>query len=168
MTDSGADATSSTPAAVAIGAVAGLAAAAAMSAVMVAAERACLLPSPPPHDIAIRTMARTGAAEEVPADLHDDVGWAMHYAFGASTGAAFGAIRSLTRIRGPLVPQAMAFGVLVWLVSYQGWVPALRLLPPASDDDPSRPPVMLGAHVVYGAVLGAAIRAMTPDNVTRR
>ena len=46
------------------------------------------------------------------------------------------------------------FGTLVWAVSYAGWVPAARILPPPQDDDPERVATMIGAHVVYGAVLG--------------
>jgi hypothetical protein len=46
-------------------------------------------------------------------------------------------------------------GLAVWAVSYQGWIPALGILPKASEDRPARPAVMVTAHVVYGAVLGA-------------
>jgi len=46
---------------------------------------------------------------------------------------------------------------LVWFVSYQGWVPALGLLPPAHRDRPGRPATMLIAHWVYGATLGACL-----------
>ena len=49
----------------------------------------------------------------------------------------------------------MVTGLSVWAVSYQGWVPALGILPKASEDRPARPAVMVAAHVVYGAVLGA-------------
>jgi hypothetical protein len=46
----------------------------------------------------------------------------------------------------------------VWALSYQGWVPALGILPPASRDQPGRQWTMVAAHVVYGVVLGAMER----------
>ena len=55
-------------------------------------------------------------------------------------------------------PIAAAIGALyatgIWLVSYQGWVPALGIMPPASRDRRGRVATMLVAHWVYGAVLG--------------
>ena len=42
----------------------------------------------------------------------------------------------------------------IWLVSYQGWVPALGIMPPASRDRRGRVATMLAAHWVYGAALG--------------
>jgi hypothetical protein len=38
-----------------------------------------------------------------------------------------------------------------------GWVPALGFLPPATEDRPGRPPAMIAAHVVFGAVLAAIV-----------
>ena len=42
----------------------------------------------------------------------------------------------------------------IWLVSYQGWVPALGIMPAASRDRRGRVATMLAAHWVYGAALG--------------
>jgi hypothetical protein len=39
-------------------------------------------------------------------------------------------------------------------VSYEGWVPAAGIMPPAHRDRPSRSATMVVAHAVYGAVLG--------------
>jgi hypothetical protein len=47
----------------------------------------------------------------------------------------------------------------VWLGSYAGWIPALDLLPPPDRDRRGRPPSMIVAHWVYGAALGASLRA---------
>jgi len=43
------------------------------------------------------------------------------------------------------------------VVSYMGWVPAVGLMPVATRDEPRRPVVMVLAHGVYGAVLGALV-----------
>lgn len=51
-----------------------------------------------------------------------------------------------------------AFGLAVWAAGYEGWVPAMGVLPPAHRDKRSRALTMLAAHLVYGAVLGVASR----------
>jgi hypothetical protein len=73
-----------------------------------------------------------------------------HLGFGAVTGAAY----ALAPRIGPPVLRGVVTALGVWAVSYQGWVPALGILPKASEDRPARPAVMIAAHVVYGAVLG--------------
>ena len=45
-------------------------------------------------------------------------------------------------------------GLAIWAPAYQGWVPALDILPPATEDRPERAATMIAVHVVYGAVLG--------------
>ena len=57
----------------------------------------------------------------------------------------------------PTVPAGILFGTAVWLVSYQGWVPALGIMAPPSRDRPGRPQAMLAAHLLYGAVLGVVV-----------
>lgn len=52
----------------------------------------------------------------------------------------------------------MAVGLAIWLVSYFGWIPALRTLAPPSEDRPGRAWTMFAAHVVYGATLSALWR----------
>ncbi|MCU1692974.1 MAG: hypothetical protein JWM64_2065, partial [Frankiales bacterium] len=71
-------------------------------------------------------------------------------------GAALGAVAAVLPGRGPA--QGVAVALAAYAASYQGWVPALGILPPATDDEPGRPAVMVAAHVVYGAVLGRLLR----------
>ena len=42
----------------------------------------------------------------------------------------------------------------VWVASYFGWVPKLGLMKPPTRDRPDRSLVMLGAHLIFGGVLG--------------
>lgn len=141
--------------AVNLGALGGLVATAAMSVVMLAAREGGLMGRLPPHEIASKTVARTGLSDDVDADGREAAGWAGHLAFGAIAGALFAGLRALLRPPGSGVVHGVLFALGVWLVSYQGWIPALRLLPPASRDHPERPAAMVAAHVVYGTVLGA-------------
>jgi uncharacterized membrane protein YagU involved in acid resistance len=78
----------------------------------------------------------------------------MHYAFGASAGATYGALAVInpnsTLLRGPI------FGAALWVVADQMALPLLRLSPwpwrayPASTNLQH-----LASHVVYGTTLAA-------------
>ena len=75
------------------------------------------------------------------------------YTFTTRTVAARGssAIAALTGV---------LYATGIWLVSYQGWVPALGIMPPASGDRRGRVVTMLAAHWVYGAALGTLARLL--------
>jgi ribose/xylose/arabinose/galactoside ABC-type transport system permease subunit len=139
-----------------VGAIAGVGATVVMSAAMLAARRAGLTGMLPPERIAEaaieETTDRPAGAEE-----RTLVASVTHLGFGAAAGAVFGVIRHATGIRGPVasVAGALLFANLVYVTSYQGWVPALRIMPPASRDDTGRVGTMVVAHWIYGAVLGA-------------
>lgn len=53
------------------------------------------------------------------------------------------------------VVAGTAFGIVVWLVSYVGWIAALRIMPPPTRDDLDRVVPVHAAHWIYGATLGA-------------
>ena len=145
--------------AAAVGAISGLAATVAMSAVMLAARRVGISPELPPARIAEEAVE---AARGRPATADEVSVLAMlgHLGFGAAAGALYGVLaRRVTS--GPIgAALGTTFAAGVWLVSYQGWIPALGILPPASRDDPGRVTTMVAAHGVYGAVLGTVTAAL--------
>lgn len=138
------------------GGVAGVLATLAMSLVMLAAQRLGLMGMQPPERIVERGMRAVGHrpdGEEV------DVAAAVaHLGFGTACGAIYGvlAVRTTSASWWLGVP----FALLVWLVSYAGWIPALRILPAPPDDRLGRAWSMFVAHLVYGAVLGLAWRTI--------
>lgn len=122
---------------------------AAMSALMLAAGRAGLVGRQPPEAIVRRAGALT--AVEPRGRLADALAVVAHLGFGAGTGAAYALLPPARR---PVL-RGVAVGQAVWAVSYAGWVPAMGALPPAHRDRPGRQAVMVAAHALYGAVLGA-------------
>lgn len=135
------------------GALAGAVATLPMSAVMLAAGRAGLMGKQPPELIAETAF---GAAGVRPAEWVSNVaGTAAHIGFGAAAGALFGLMHRRRELPVPPAVLGMGFGLLVYTVSYEGWVPALTALPSPEHDRPGRQPSMIAAHLVYGAVLGA-------------
>lgn len=132
------------------GAIAGATATAIMSIVMLASERVGLMGRHPPERIAERGL---GAIDEAPDERAvKAVGPAAHFVFGTAGGAAFGLIAG-ARDPGTAQRLAVPWAIAIWLVSYFGWIPAMHILPPPSEDRPGRAWTMLVAHVVYGASL---------------
>lgn len=136
-----------------VGAGAGLAATVVMSGVMLGAQRAGLTGKLPPRKITQRTLDRLGVRRSRRAE---DVSTTVaHLGYGAASGALFDrTLRGRVWPRAP-VAEGVLFGAAVWLVSYFGWLPALRIMPSPPRDRPGRALTMLVAHVVFGAVLGA-------------
>jgi hypothetical protein len=126
--------------------VAGAVATVPMSVVMLAFRRP--MGEQPPDAITKRAAHAVGAAPTE--EQADALAVVAHLGFGAATGALY----ALAPRVGPPVLRGVGTALGVWAVSYQGWVPALGILPKASEDRPARPAVMVAAHVVYGAVLG--------------
>lgn len=135
------------------GAVDGAAATVVMSGGMYAAARAGWLGKPPPKAIADRALDAAGA-RDVSEEASGALAAIAHLAFGAAAGALFSGARRRSRAAGVAALQGALFGVLVWTVSYAGWVPALGILPPPHRDRRGRPSSMLLSHLLFGATLG--------------
>lgn len=131
------------------GAGAGLAATAAMSLWMTVLERAGVMPGQPPRMVVDRLLPVDDDATA------DALAALSHVGYGVASGALFGAVLAPRR-SGPVV--GACFGLALWAAGYEGWLPALQVLPPAHRDDRRRVGVMVGAHLIYGGVLGALAR----------
>jgi hypothetical protein len=143
------------------GAFAGAVATLAMSVVMLVAGRLGIMGKQPPERI---VEHGAGAADVTTGETEQNVAASVaHLAFGAAAGAGFGL---LARALPPAAVQVVAlpWALVVWAVSYFGWVPALNILPPPTEDRPGRAWTMLGAHVVFGLALGGAWRLLAPDS----
>jgi hypothetical protein len=135
-----------------------------MSALMLAAQRAGLMGQLPPHRIADKSVERSAADDEVGREERGALGWLLHFGFGAAAGVIYALLHRRIDPPTPDPLDGVAFGALVWTVSYMGWVPALGFLPPATQDRPGRPPAMIAAHVVFGAVLAALVAQARPND----
>ena len=134
------------------GGAAGTVGTVAMSALMLAAGRAGLVGQQPPEAIT-RTAVERATGVEPRGATADALSSLSHVGFGVVSGVVYAGLPA----GGPVPPAARgaAFGLLVWAVSYVGWVPRLLgALPSAERDRGDRVAVMVAAHVVYGTVLG--------------
>lgn len=137
------------------GALAGCIATAPMTAVMEALFR--WLPRGnkyplPPSEITTKVARDTGLHENVDHETHLFVTLVNHFAYGAAAGAIYGPLAPAVPL--PAALRGIAWGLIVWLVSYLGLLPALGILRPATEHPPARNLLMIAAHGVWGAVLG--------------
>jgi uncharacterized membrane protein YagU involved in acid resistance len=146
------------------GCVAGLLATVPMTAAMVRLHRR--LPQSqryalPPRIITDGVMSRLPlAGRHVPWDGPRRA-LAAHFAFGAATGALYGAGTSHESVSAGIT-TGVAFGIGVWAASYMGWVPLTGLMPPASRQPAQRNVMMAASHIVWGAALGLATLTLRP------
>ena len=103
------------------------------------------------EDATVRAAARLSRGlfhHELGKREKEVAGPALHYGFGALTGAVYGALAELTPgvTRGAGAP----FGAAVWLAADEITVPALRLSGPPWEYPPLVHARALGAHLVYG------------------
>lgn len=140
-----------------MGAIAGIVGTAAMTSAMRGLHRH-LPPTEryplPPREIEERTLGvgGEGAAE--------DLTLLAHFGFGAGAGAA------MTAAKIPAPVFGSALGVMVWLGSYLGWVPASGILRPATTHPWRRNLLMVGVHLVWGAVTAATARDLDKARAT--
>jgi hypothetical protein len=149
------------------GALGGAIGTAGMSAFMLAAGKAGLMGEQPPEKIAGAALDAVGIREP-DEKAQDAIATALHFAFGIGFGAIFGLLHRRLPFRAPGALHGILFATIIWATSYQGWIPGLNIMPPASEDRPDRARVMLLVHLVYGALLGTVVarRSPVPDAVT--
>jgi hypothetical protein len=136
------------------GALAGVIATGAMSALMLAAKRVGVLGEPPPRRLTRKLLSHLGPIAPRGRKL-DAAALVNHFAFGSTMGGLFG-----LAIRRPTPPRGLLFGLGVWALAYTKALPRLGLMPPARRDRPGRPSAMIAAHLVYGATLAACQRRL--------
>ena len=113
----------------------------------------------PPHQITEEIAERAGVAHHMDEDAMRSAAYVNHFGYGAASGAAYG----LLARRMPLAPlvSGTAFALGVWTVSYFGWLPAMKILPPANEHSAERNALMISAHVLWGSAMGLAFGLLT-------
>jgi uncharacterized membrane protein YagU involved in acid resistance len=137
------------------GVVAGLVATVPMTAVMLALHRRLPLGEQyplPPQEITAEMAEKAGLDEHVGEPEHGVATTLTHFGYGAATGGIYGAL--IDGVDAPPAALGAAYGVAVWVASYLGLLPALRILRPAMEHPARRNALMIAAHLVWGVTLG--------------
>lgn len=144
-----------------------------MSGTMIGLQQTGMLGRMPPRLITDRMLSAVGAKRRLSRRGRSVAAVAAHFGFGATQGALYTVILVLAR-RGhsealskasPM--SAVPFALLVWAVSYAGWIPASGIMRPPSRDRPGRPTSMLFSHIVFGLALAGAVRFASRLNEAR-
>ena len=140
------------------GAVAGLLATAPMTATMLLLRRVVpprRRPSLPPPKITERIAERLGVRDELGEEGLRAATAIAHVAYGAAAGALYAPLTK--RLAAAPVATGVGFGLAVWAGGYLGWLPALDVMPSATDQPAPRNAVMIVAHLVWGACAGLLV-----------
>ena len=135
------------------GLAAGLCATGAMSALLGLSDTLGVMDRQPPRLIVASLLPLRPTSR-----LTNSLAVVAHIGYGTAVGGAF------TLLPEP-VPHSVrlgtAYGALVYMVGYEGWLPMLDILPPAHRDDPRRVATMVASHLVYGASLAYVYHKLT-------
>jgi uncharacterized membrane protein YagU involved in acid resistance len=108
----------------------------------------------PPREITGEVLKEAGVGHRMDEQELTAATVFSHFVFGAAAGAGYGLLEEGLPLH-PGVKGALA-GLAVWVGSYLGWIPALRILTPATRHPMRRNALMIFVHLVWGAVLGVA------------
>jgi putative membrane protein len=116
----------------------------------------------PPRMLTEEIAERVGIEDKINETELTSASVLSHFGYGALTGSMYALIEPKIPL-GSSVKGGIA-GVLVWVLSYLGWVPALRILPPATEHPWRRNLMMILAHLVWGVTLGEVTRKLVQED----
>jgi len=120
----------------------------------------------PPRQITENLLSKLGLKKFFHREHRKTAALLAHYGFGAAAGALLGA----TAAKSTSIPKPVAgaaIGILVWGASYLGWLPAVNLRENSADEPAERNLQVIAAHLVWGAVAGALLDAISAERVDR-
>jgi hypothetical protein len=143
------------PTRAAAGAAAGFTATGPMSLVMAAARASLPVRDRyplPPRVVTERAAQAANVGHRMTETQMETATAAGHFGYGAVAGAVYGALAPHLPF-GPAL-NGVTYALGVWAGSYLGWLPAAGLHPPAQRESAGRNAMLIGSHLVWGAVLG--------------
>lgn len=116
----------------------------------------------PPEQITMNIADELGLEKVLEDESEQNaVSLANHFAYGAAAGALYALLNEAADFSP--AAKGVAFGLAVWTGSYLGWLPAVGILPPATEQPAKQNALMIAAHVVWGATLGAVFERFVSD-----
>jgi uncharacterized membrane protein YagU involved in acid resistance len=90
----------------------------------------------------------------LPPKVHSGAAHGLHLAYGITWPMGLAALSGALGLRsiGKTIAAGAALGAIVWLISYEGWLPAVGLAPPAHRLPLVKNASGLVSHVAYGVL----------------
>jgi uncharacterized membrane protein YagU involved in acid resistance len=114
----------------------------------------------PPREITMKLARQSGLDDQLDASARSAATIASHFGYGAVAGALYTAC---VEPRRHPTTKGFLFGLLVWIGSYLGWLPAAGILRPATEQPPRRNLLMIGAHLLWGIALGSFVSLLAEE-----
>ena len=120
----------------------------------------------PPRNVAVGLSRKLGFGKYLDEPRRERLTWAGHFGYGAATGAAYGAVDAALEQSNapvPLPPSARGatFGLIVWALSYVGWLPAVGITSPQFRRPLRQNTMLILAHLLWGALTGVLTARIT-------
>jgi uncharacterized membrane protein YagU involved in acid resistance len=95
--------------------------------------------------------------------VHSGAAHGLHLAYGMSWPIGLAALSGALGLRsvGKTLAAGAALGAIVWLIGYEGWLPAVGLAPPAHRVPLAKNASGLVSHVAYGALASVPLAIAT-------
>lgn len=106
----------------------------------------------PPQEITDELADRANLKKHMDKKERLGAALASHFGYGATMGAIYSLISK--RIPLPYLLKGTLFGLVVWVASYLGLLPSLRISQSADEEPVRRNLLMIAAHIVWGSTTG--------------
>jgi putative membrane protein len=106
----------------------------------------------PPSQIVNKIASAVGLRQHMDKSQHSTMTVIAHFAYGAAAGALYAPLANRAPLPAPL--KGSVAGLIVWGSSYLGLLPAMGILPPATEHPRRRTALMIAAHLVWGVATG--------------
>jgi hypothetical protein len=96
--------------------------------------------------------------------VHSGAAQGLHWAYGITWPIGLAALSGVLGLRtfGKTLAVGAALGAVVWLVGYEGWLPAAGLTSPAHRVPLAKNASGLASHVAYGALASVPLAIAAP------
>ncbi len=118
----------------------------------------------PPEKLTDELAKRAGIKQHMNKPQKVAVALVAHFGYGAAMGMLYTLFMQKGTLRPfPFLLKGNVFGLMVWGASYLGLLPAMNMPSTAPKETPHRNLLMIGAHLVWGTVMGLTTHLFGDD-----
>lgn len=115
----------------------------------------------PPRGVVEKMTQAFGARQELDESTKSALTMVAHFGYGSAMGLLYAFLTG--EVRAAAVLKGILFGLLVWAGSYLGLLPVVGILKPATERPARRNLLLIGVHIVWGAMLGRLVELYSEE-----